>query len=208
MNRALQILLVVLLLPVALPLIAATALAVWIVDGRPILYRHERAGLGGNSFHLLKFRTMRPGPGDDAARITWLGARLRRWSLDELPELFNILKGDMAFVGPRPLPVRYLPRYTPRERHRHDVRPGLTGLAQIAGRNAIGWEEKFRLDLLYVRRRTLCLDLTILLKTPLALLSSRGTQPMPELRPGEACSSGSAEAASGISDAPRSKPSD
>lgn len=183
MNRLLQILLALSILPVALPLIAATALAVWLLDGRPILYRHERAGLGGKAFQLLKFRTMRQGPEPDAERITPLGARLRRWSLDELPELFNILKGDMAFVGPRPLPVRYLPRYTPRERHRHDVRPGLTGLAQIAGRNAISWEAKFRLDLLYVRNRSLALDLAILLKTPRALLSSRGTQPMPELRP-------------------------
>lgn len=139
--------------------------------GSPVLFHQERPGRGGKIFTLCKFRTMTEKKDEngellpDEERLTRFGKFLRSTSLDELPELFNILKGDMSLVGPRPLLVCYLPWYTEEERHRHDMRPGLTGLAQVKGRNALGWEERFAYDLEYVNHCTFLMDVSIILKT-------------------------------------------
>ena len=185
MKRALDVALTLCAAPVALVLAAAVALAVRLALGRPVLFRQERAGLGGRPFSILKFRTMREGPGTDAERLGRFGRFLRAASLDELPELWNVLKGDMSLVGPRPLPTRYLPRYTPEQARRHEVRPGITGWAQIHGRNSLGWEEKFRYDVEYVDRRSLALDLWILAATAFQVVFPRhiahdGEATMPE----------------------------
>jgi len=146
----------------------------WLVRrrlGSPVLFRQRRPGLGGRPFEMLKFRTMTDARGpdgellSDAARLTAFGGWLRRTSLDELPELFNVLRGEMALVGPRPLLMEYLRLYTPEQARRHEVRPGLTGWAQVNGRNAITWDEKFRLDVWYVDHRSMLLDLKILCLT-------------------------------------------
>lgn len=151
-------------------LLAAVAVAVLVGQGRPVLFRQWRAGRGGRPFLIRKFCTMRPaGPGmellDDEERTTRLGSFLRSTSLDELPELWNVLRGDMSLVGPRPLPVEYLPLYDEEQALRHEVRPGITGLAQVSGRNALSWEDRFALDGEYVKRSTLRLDLALLLRT-------------------------------------------
>ena len=147
-----------------LPLLAVTAAMVWLIDGRPILFRQNRAGKGGKPFNGLQFKTMVARDGGEPV-ATRLGQWLRRLSLDEVPQLINVLKGDMSLVGPRPLPVIYLPRYSPTQARRHEVRPGITGWAQVHGRNALTWEEKFRLDVEYVERHSLWMDLRILLMT-------------------------------------------
>jgi len=152
-------------LTAALPLLAAISLAILVFMGAPVFFRQTRPGLEGRPFTLIKFRTMAPGEGTGVHRITPLGGWLRRTSLDELPEFWNILRGDMSLVGPRPLLMEYLPRYRPEQRRRHAVRPGLTGWAQVHGRNAISWEKKFDLDLWYVDHRSLWLDTKILLMT-------------------------------------------
>jgi lipopolysaccharide/colanic/teichoic acid biosynthesis glycosyltransferase len=147
------------------------ALMVWWKKGRPVFFRQQRPGQHGKPFVLLKFSTMleafdakgRPLP--DAERISEFGKWLRSTSLDELPELWNVLKGEMSLVGPRPLLMEYLPRYTPEQARRHEVPPGITGWAQVRGRNAISWEEKFKLDIWYVENWTIVLDLIILLNT-------------------------------------------
>ena len=147
------------------------ALLVRLRLGSPVLFCQERPGLHGKIFKLYKFRSMtekRDAEGNllpDAERLPKFGKLLRATSLDELPELFNILKGDMSIVGPRPLLVKYLPLYNEEQRHRHDVRPGLTGLAQVNGRNAISWEEKFRYDVEYARKISFWLDVKILFQT-------------------------------------------
>jgi sugar transferase EpsL len=158
------------------PLLAATAVAIRWRMGSPVLFRHQRAGRDGVPFELLKFRSMRPllagerAPDADGARITPVGRILRMTSIDELPSLVNVLRGDMGIVGPRPLPVRYLDRYTPRQRRRLDVPPGVTGWAQVNGRNRIPWEDRLELDVWYVEHRSLALDLRILAATiPLVL---------------------------------------
>ncbi|MCF6304000.1 MAG: sugar transferase [Rhodobacteraceae bacterium] len=139
--------------------------------GAPVLYRSERPGKDGKSFLMLKFRTMRDAVDDqgqvlpDDQRLTPFGAKLRRSSLDELPELWNVLKGDMSLVGPRPLLMEYLPLYSKTQARRHNVRPGITGWAQVNGRNAISWEDKFAYDVWYVDNQTLWLDLKIIGKT-------------------------------------------
>ena len=156
---------VIIAAPLWIPVAAIVALAVLAVDGRPVLFRQERAGKGGKVFTMLKFRTMREGEGTDAERLTRLGNFLRATSLDELPQLLHVLSGKMSLVGPRPLPARYLPRYSPLQARRHEVRPGVTGWAQVNGRNALSWDEKFRLDGWYVDNRSLLLDLKILAKT-------------------------------------------
>ena len=169
-------------LVLAAPLLGAAALAVRLVMGPPVLFRQQRPGLHGAPFTLYKLRTMRETVGadgrplPDAERLTRLGRFLRRASLDELPELLNVLRGEMSLVGPRPLLMDYLGRYTPRQARRHAVKPGLTGLAQVSGRNALSWEEKFDLDLHYVERRTLWLDLRILACTPAAVLRREGAR--------------------------------
>ena len=165
MKRFADIFIVLLAAPLWLPLLAVVALAVLAADGRPVLYREERAGLGGRPFRIMKFRTMRTGAGTDEARLTRLGRFLRASSLDELPELLHVLGGTMSLVGPRPLPVRYLTRYTPEQARRHEVRPGITGWAQVHGRNALTWEDKFRYDVEYVEKHSLWMDLKILFLT-------------------------------------------
>ena len=153
---------------------AGIALAVRLTMGRPVLFRQGRPGLDGEPFVLVKFRTMRPGPGDDAARLTRLGRFLRSSSLDELPELWNVVVGDMSLVGPRPLLMEYLDRYSPRQARRHEVRPGLTGLAQVEGRNTVAWEDRFELDVRYVETRSFALDLRIIARTVGAVLRREG----------------------------------
>ena len=174
MKRILDIIAVVAAAPLWLPAVAVAALAVAIADGRPVFFRQLRAGRGGRPFTLLKFRTMRDGPGSDLERTTRLGRFLRRTSIDELPQLVHVLSGKMSLVGPRPLPVKYLPRYTPEEARRHEVRPGITGWAQVNGRNAITWERKLELDVWYVDNRTVALDLKILWMTVQLALSGKG----------------------------------
>ncbi|KAE8765246.1 sugar transferase [Georgenia thermotolerans] len=152
------------------PMQAAVAVAVARNLGRPVLFRQERSGRNGEPFRLVKFRTMRdvnPAAGmvSDAERMTPFGAKLRATSLDELPSLWNVLRGDMSLVGPRPLLPQYLPLYTSEQARRHEVRPGVTGYAQVSGRNALSWEERFALDVEYVERRSFLLDLRILVAT-------------------------------------------
>jgi sugar transferase EpsL len=157
-----------------LPILAGVALLVRITLGRPIFFRQKRPGLGGEPFDLVKFRTMREGQGGDAERLTTVGRFLRSSSLDELPELWNVLRGEMSLVGPRPLLVEYLDRYTPEQARRHEMKPGLTGWAQVNGRNARSWDDKFALDIWYVDHWSLGLDLRILARTVWAVLSRRG----------------------------------
>lgn len=185
MKRAFDILFVVLLAPVWLPVAAVVALLVWVRLGRPVLFAQDRAGLKGRPFTLYKFRSMREGDGPDAERLTRFGRFLRATSLDELPELWNVLKGEMSLVGPRPLPVRYLPRYTPEENRRHEVLPGVTGWAQVHGRNALDWETKFRYDVDYVDNRSFGLDLRILAMTFLQVICPRGISHAGEATMGE-----------------------
>ncbi|MBV8950075.1 MAG: sugar transferase [Actinobacteria bacterium] len=168
------------LLAVAAPLLGLVALVVRVCLGRPVLFRQARPGLGGRPFTLLKFRTMTEAhDGDgvllpDAERLTRLGRLLRASSLDELPELINVVRGEMSLVGPRPLLMEYLDRYTTQQMRRHDVLPGITGWTQVSGRNALTWDEKFALDLWYVDNWSFGLDLRILAKTLSSLLSRRG----------------------------------
>ncbi len=163
-----------------LPILLGIAGLIRLTMGSPVLFRQQRPGLHGKTFYLNKFRTMRHlRPGEDAAktdavRITRLGRLLRATSLDELPTLLNVLNGDMSLVGPRPLLMQYLDRYTPEQARRHEVKPGITGWAQINGRNAISWEEKFTFDIWYVDNRTLWLDLKILCLTALKVLKREG----------------------------------
>lgn len=153
------------------PVILICAVAVARSTGRPILFRQQRPGRGGRPFGMIKFRTMSDardvdgGLLPDGERLTRVGRFLRSTSLDELPELWNVLVGDMSLVGPRPLLMRYLERYTPEQSRRHDVKPGVTGWAQINGRNAISWDEKFTLDIWYVDNQSFLLDLRILYLT-------------------------------------------
>ncbi|MGH8612396.1 MAG: sugar transferase [Gammaproteobacteria bacterium] len=161
----------------ALPMLMIT-LAIWLTMGRPILFRQLRPGCHGEPFEILKFRTMRLLAGvideSDEARLTPLGRFLRSLSLDELPELWNVLKGEMSLVGPRPLLMEYLNLYSPEQARRQDVKPGITGWAQVNGRNALGWRERFELDVWYVDHRSLWLDVKILLLTVGAMLRRKG----------------------------------
>jgi lipopolysaccharide/colanic/teichoic acid biosynthesis glycosyltransferase len=153
------------------PVAALIALLIRVSVGRPVLFRQVRPGVHGDPFTLVKFRTMLDATGPDglplpdAARLTRVGTILRKTSLDELPQLWNVLRGDISLVGPRPLLMEYLPLYTADQARRHDVRPGITGWAQVNGRNAIGWEQKFALDVWYVDHWSLRLDFRILVKT-------------------------------------------
>ncbi len=170
-------------LPVAFPLMVAVGLLVRSAMGSPVLFRHTRTGLHGRLFTLYKFRTMRTGtPGEpDGARLTPIGRLIRSLSLDELPQLWNVLRGDMSVVGPRPLLPQYLARYSRQQARRHEVRPGITGLAQVSGRNGISWAERFALDVWYVDHRSVALDARIVGRTVLAVLRRDGVS-----APGEA----------------------
>ncbi len=171
LKRVLDCLLSGMALIVLSPLILITALLVCIKLGRPVLFKQQRPGKNEKLFMLFKFRTMTDGRDEngnllpDENRLTRFGRLLRTTSLDELPELFNIFRGDMAVVGPRPLLIRYLPYYKPEERIRHSVRPGLTGLAQINGRNSLDWDDRIGLDVQYVRNITFLGDVRIILRT-------------------------------------------
>ncbi|QSQ24770.1 sugar transferase [Pyxidicoccus parkwayensis] len=165
------------------PVMAATAVAVRASMGRPVLFRQTRPGRGGKSFQLVKFRTMRDARDadgrllPDAERLTRMGRFLRSTSLDELPQLWNVLRGDMSLVGPRPLLVDYLPRYSPEQARRHDVLPGITGWAQVNGRNALDWPARFALDVWYVDHWSLALDARILGLTFLRVVQRQGIAP-------------------------------
>jgi lipopolysaccharide/colanic/teichoic acid biosynthesis glycosyltransferase len=162
------------------PVLVGTAVLVRFALGSPVLFKQQRPGRYGRPFGMLKFRTMRDAfdsvgqPLPDAERLTPIGRFLRATSLDELPELINVLRGEMSLVGPRPLLIEYLPRYSTEQARRHDVAPGITGWAQINGRNALGWEQKFELDCWYVDNWTNLLDVQILFRTALAVLGREG----------------------------------
>jgi len=179
------------LLVLAAPVLAVLACAMAATMGFPLLFRQTRTGLGGRCFTLFKLRTMRPTDAPkfsvdaDEARLTPLGRFLRASSLDELPQLWNVLRGDMSLVGPRPLLPQYLGRYSAEQARRHEVKPGITGLAQVSGRNALSWKEKFHLDVWYVDHQSLLLDAKLLIRTVLALVRRRdvaapGHATMPE----------------------------
>jgi lipopolysaccharide/colanic/teichoic acid biosynthesis glycosyltransferase len=169
----------VLLLLIFSPLILMVALLVWVNLGSPVLFRQVRPGLNGAPFQMIKFRSMRDAldhngnPMPDKQRMTRFGTFLRSSSLDELPELWNVLKGDMSLVGPRPLLMEYLPLYNNEQYRRHEVRPGMTGWAQVNGRNTLSWEEKFKMDVWYVDNQTFWLDLEILFLTVKKVLMRR-----------------------------------
>jgi sugar transferase EpsL len=179
-KRAADLGIAIAVLGVASPVLLVASWVVWCSVGFPILFRHERPGLRGRLFILYKLRTMndrRSVDGrllPDAERLTRAGRIIRRLSVDELPQLFNVLKGDMSVVGPRPLLVQYLDRYTPEQARRHDAKPGITGWAQVNGRNALTWEQRFALDVWYVDNRSLWLDLRILLLTVGTVVARRG----------------------------------
>lgn len=182
MNRAADVVLAGAALVVLSPVLALAALAIKLADGGPVLYRQRRVGQGGVEFELLKLRTMLVGAEKMGAgfaldegdpRITRVGRALRRLSLDEVPQLWNVLRGDMSVVGPRPTLAYQVERYTPRQRRRLEVKPGITGWAQVHGRARLPWEERIELDVWYVENRSPWLDLRILARTPLALF--RGT---------------------------------
>jgi len=182
-KRLFDLLLVIPGLVLISPILAVVALAIWLSDGRPVFFRQPRPGYKGKIFKNLKFRTMRNPTGaggrnlPDSARVTRLGRFLRSTSLDELPELFNVLRGEMSLVGPRPLLVAYLERYSSEQARRHDTLPGMTGWAQINGRNAISWEDKFRLDVWYVDHWSIGLDIWILALTFLKVIRREGITP-------------------------------
>ena len=178
-KRAIDVIVAVLALLFTAPLQAVLAVLVARNLGRPVLFRQQRPGRHGEPFTLVKFRTMRePDPArglvSDAHRLTPLGRTLRSSSLDELPTFWNVLRGDMSLVGPRPLLMQYVARYTPEQARRHDVRPGITGLAQVSGRNALTWESKFAADLDYVERRSLRMDAVIAWRTVVAVVRREG----------------------------------
>lgn len=170
-KRLFDMILIVTSIPLTVPLLLATSLVVRIGLGSPVLFVQERAGLGGRIFRMVKFRSMTNARSADGAllpdsrRLTALGRALRASSLDELPELINVVRGEMSLVGPRPLLPEYLPLYSARQARRHDVLPGITGWAQINGRNALSWEEKFAADVWYVEHRNWWLDCRIMLHT-------------------------------------------
>ncbi len=173
-KRVCDLATVIVTAPIWVPLLLIASFAVKIKLGSPILFRQQRAGKGGKVFTILKLRTMVDGDGEDEERITPLGRFLRKTSLDELPQMINVLRGEMSIVGPRPLLVEYLPHYSKEQSRRHEVKPGITGWAQINGRNAITWEERFKLDIWYVDHASLWLDLKIVLKTFASVIDGKG----------------------------------
>ena len=179
-NRAFDLALTVPALVILLPVMGLIALAVRLTLGARVLFCQQRPGLHGRPFTIYKFRTMRDARDDeghllpDEQRMTRFGRFLRSSSLDELPELLNVLRGEMSLVGPRPLLMRYLDRYTPEQMRRHEVKPGITGWAQVNGRNALSWDQKFALDVWYVDHRSLWLDVQILFLTVWKILKREG----------------------------------
>jgi lipopolysaccharide/colanic/teichoic acid biosynthesis glycosyltransferase len=176
-KRGLDVLGAAVLLIALAPVLGGVAAALWLTDGRPLFFVQTRVGRHGRPFRLYKFRTLETGPKDPtrpADHTTPIGAVLRRWAVDELPQLWNVLRGEMSLVGPRPVPLDQVERYGPHERRRLRVRPGLTGWAQIHGRNALSWPERIDLDVQYVQARSLLLDLRILLWTPIVLCRGVG----------------------------------
>jgi len=179
-KRAIDVVVAAAGLVVLSPVLAVLAVLVRVRLGSPVLFRQERAGLHGQAFTLAKLRTMTDERGPDGAlrpdaqRLTPFGAFLRSTSLDELPELVHVLRGEMSLVGPRPLPTAYLERYSPRQARRHEVRPGITGWAQVNGRNAAGWPERLEMDVWYVEHRSLLLDLRILWRTLRVVVAREG----------------------------------
>jgi sugar transferase EpsL len=179
-KRTIDILVSLIVLVLLAPILIGIAILVAIYMGRPVIFSHERPGLNGIPFTMIKFRTMsdkRDPQGNflpDGERLTAFGKFIRSTSLDELPELWNVLKGDMSLVGPRPLMMEYLPRYSPEQARRHDAVPGVTGWAQINGRNTISWEEKFKLDVWYVDNWSLWLDFKILVLTGWKVFAREG----------------------------------
>ena len=191
LKRLLDIIIASIALILLSPLYAFVAYKVKKNLGSPVLFRQVRPGLHGKPFEMIKFRTMKDAvdeqgnPLPDSERLTPFGQMLRSTSLDEMPELWNVIKGDMSIVGPRPLLMEYLPLYSPEQAKRHDVRPGMTGHAQVNGRNAIGWEEKFKLDTWYVEHQSTLLDFKIMFKTVHKVLakddiSAEGDATMPK----------------------------
>lgn len=180
LKRIVDLSIVAASLPVVIPIMLTIAMLVRIKLGTPVIFSQERPGIDGKSFRLIKFRTMtdkRDPSGSllpDAARLTPFGRLLRSTSLDELPELWNVMKGEMSLVGPRPLLMEYMPLYSDEQARRHQVRPGITGWAQVNGRNALTWDEKFALDVWYVDNRSLALDVRILLMTLRKVLTRDG----------------------------------
>jgi lipopolysaccharide/colanic/teichoic acid biosynthesis glycosyltransferase len=186
MPRLFDVFIAVIALIVLLPLLAVAALAIKLGSRGPVIYRQRRVGLNGDEFEMLKLRTMAQGSDPvgvgavvtrDDPRVTSAGRVLRRTSLDEIPNLLNVLRGEMAIVGPRPTIPAQVVDYTPRQHHRHDVRPGITGWAQVQGRAGIPWEERIELDLWYVEHRSAALDARILLKTVWLLVTGHGLAP-------------------------------
>ena len=174
MKRAVDTLIVILAAPVWLPVLALAMALVRVCDGAPAIFRQDRAGLGGRPFRMMKLRTMRSGGGTDAERMTRLGRFLRAASVDELPQLLHVLSGKMSLVGPRPLPTRYLPRYSPEQARRHEVRPGISGWAQVHGRNAISFTKRLEYDIYYVDHLSFLLDLKIFFMTILKVFKREG----------------------------------
>jgi sugar transferase EpsL len=180
MKRAFDLLAGIILIILSAPFLLILAMTVRLFMGSPIMFRQTRPGLGGRPFNLLKFRTMSNLVNDegvllpDEKRLTNFGRFMRKYSLDELPQLINVVKGDISFVGPRPLLMQYLERYTPKQARRHEVKPGITGWAQVNGRNAVSWEEKFELDIWYVDNQTFWLDIKILWLTLMKVLKAEG----------------------------------
>jgi sugar transferase EpsL len=200
-KRLFDLVAVIVAAPLWVPVLLVLAVLVRVKLGAPVFFRQKRPGRNERIFELVKFRTMTDGRDatgvlkPDAERLTAFGRWLRGTSLDELPELWNVLKGEMSLVGPRPLLVQYLERYSPEQRRRHAVPPGLTGWAQINGRNAISWEEKFALDVWYVDHRSLALDVKILFRTVWQVvrregISAPGDATMPEFRGGRTADGG------------------
>ena len=179
-KRLIDLLVSAIALILLAPLMAAVAVLLWLTMGSPILFRQARAGYQGSPFTLFKFTTMRSARDaqgrllPDKDRLTKVGVLLRRFSLDELPQLWNVLIGDMSLVGPRPLLVDYLPRYSPEQARRHEVKPGITGWAQVNGRNALPWEEKFKLDVWYVDHWSFGFDARIIWNTMQKVLQREG----------------------------------
>ncbi|TXC92427.1 sugar transferase [Metabacillus litoralis] len=180
MKRIFDVIFSLILLICLFPIIVILACFVKVKLGSPILFKQVRPGLHGSSFYFYKFRTMTSERDEngvmlpDHQRLTYFGKFLRKYSLDEFPQLFNVLKGDISIVGPRPLLMEYLPLYTDEQKKRHDVKPGITGWAQINGRNSISWEEKFELDIWYVQNQSFLLDMKILILTVGKVLKSEG----------------------------------